>query len=87
MKVICIDASPGRTSPYTPAPFKEGEIVTVDEIINNRSYGLVEYPELYWAINRFIPLSDIDETERIDEVMETVFVEKDTKILENECIK
>lgn len=70
MKVMCIDAE--------LAPFKEGDIVTIKPSNLIHSSGqlqveVLEYPEnirgklTVWLRRRFIPLSDIDETELVKE--------------------
>ncbi len=78
MKVMVIDDSPrtgygvdasGRkfTHRYTP-PFKYGEVVTASQSERDADmYRLEEYLELdgmdmHWSKDRFIPLSEIDET-------------------------
>jgi hypothetical protein len=70
MKAMCIDAE--------LAPFKEGDIVTIEPSNLIHSSGqlqveVLEYPEnirgerTVWLRRRFIPLSDIDETELVKE--------------------
>ena len=70
MKAMVIDAE--------LAPFKEGEVVTIEPSCLVHSSGqaqveVLEYPEnlrgkpTVWLRRRFIPLSDIDETELVKE--------------------
>jgi len=75
MKVICIDAS--GLYPHTP-PIQEGQVYTTDGHPDNdfyhEHYCLAEIPTMcsngyrygYFKC-RFIPVSDIDETELIRE--------------------
>lgn len=71
MKVMCIDDKPGQ---YSRCPFKVGEIVTVKQCpAFENNYDVIEYPSTpdgqlcSWSKTRFIPLSDIDETELVKE--------------------
>lgn len=68
MKVTCIDDSPGVNTGQKP-PFKFGEILTAYSI-NSFAVQILEYPyslvtgnQKSWNKSRFVPLSDIDETE------------------------
>jgi len=70
MKVICIDSK----TRFQKCDLKEGGIYTI--IDNNGCgqgccYKLLE-SELSWAKDRFIPTSNIDETELVNEI-ETIF--------------
>lgn len=75
MKVICIDAAP-RYYTHNEDLLKEGEPYNIDrEVIaigtdgvNRISYKLVEFPPPHaFCKDRFIPCSEIDETELIKE--------------------
>lgn len=62
MKVICIDASPGRMTKRIP-PFYEGEQLTATQGPHPLDYLIEEYPNtLGWDKKRFVPISTIDET-------------------------
>lgn len=72
MKVICIDASIGKLTGDVPS-FKEGDVLTAVQSGWPHSYIILEY-EYYkypikksWKKYRFIPLSEIDETEFVRE--------------------
>lgn len=71
MRVLCIDQRQGPIK--TCWHVVEGEIYTVSEEyvqFDGVFYGLIEDPDhiLYsWSADRFIPLSNIDETELIKE--------------------
>ncbi len=73
MKVICIDVSPGLSSKQLP-PFKIGEIlIAYQSKVFPENFNIGKY--LYddngllqsWGKYRFIPLSNIDETELLKE--------------------
>lgn len=73
MKVICIDTSAGTNTGAIP-PFKEMELLTLGPCpFSDSACYVIEYPNdingliKYWYRYRFIPLSDIDETELIKE--------------------
>lgn len=100
MKVICINAKAKREGAW--CQLEEGRIYEVTPVISHCGLPAYDigseflptkctcgtvHESAFYARDRFIPLSNIDETERIDEVIETIFVEKDTKILENECLE
>lgn len=80
MKVICIDVSFSYTrngKPHKGAHPKEGEIVTVTGQDGEDYYFLLEYPTIgkqkcSWIKSKFIPLSNIDETELVKEKLEIV---------------
>lgn len=74
MRVICIDDKPGVGNEVPP--FKFGDIVNAEEVPSIVAQHLI-HPELFYAISeyscfpifcvwfrkRFIPISEIDETE------------------------
>lgn len=73
MKVMCIDASKGKGIGCMP-PFKERDVLTAKQSPRFKdSYTLKEHPfcacgicggtKKSWLKSRFIPLSDIDETQ------------------------
>lgn len=75
MKVICIDATPRI---YPTCNLKEGERYTVQRESSCRhGYILKEiksphnYEGSYWK-DRFIPLSEIDEMQLINELSKTI---------------
>lgn len=75
MKVICIDNSPyGYIGHVAPECLKVGEIYTVLKVVNNDGYLLVEVehpsPFGYWDQRRFIPCSDIDEMQLLQQRQE-----------------
>lgn len=81
MKIICINAENDPTSEM-PCDLIEGDIYTAvdyyelsygkDMVIENRpTYILAERDKRYgYCVKRFIPLSDIDETELVNEKKE-----------------
>lgn len=80
MRVLCIDS---KNRSYTQIPnnfLVEGNVYTVlDKVlemtINVMCYELVEDPDALYAIDRFIPVSDIDEKEfelKLNKVKEDV---------------
>ena len=73
MRVICVDAKPGKLDGVTP-PFKEGEALTVAQGRNPLDYDVIEYgfAGQGWCKYRFIPLSEIDETELVNQKLEAV---------------
>ena len=76
MKVICIDEN-FISSKHMKKPSihpKEGEICTVVEVSDDGFYMLSEYLSTdldtkvaMWVCSKFIPLSDIDETDLVKE--------------------
>lgn len=77
MKVICIDTS-DRHEDNTGRMLKEGEVYTVEKLwdcgkkngklVFEPCYTLVERDKKFgFAVDRFIPLSSIDETEFVRE--------------------
>jgi len=76
MKVMCIDASKGKNFAFTPT-FNENDIleviyVSIDDkgfhyyrILNHELSKEGEFVD--WGCKRFIPLSDIDEMELVNE--------------------
>lgn len=82
MKVICINNKPYPNSVYPEcaALLKEGQNYTVENKRGNGGLLLVELKHPYeergasWNENRFIPLSDKDETEYADSVLEEIFI-------------
>ncbi len=75
MKVMCISdtffsSMTGKKAKNHPLI---GEVVTVLDVIESKMYVLSEYPKndngklCAWVMSKFIPLSDIDETELIKE--------------------
>jgi hypothetical protein len=75
MKVMCIDDNFTCTEHKIKATVthpKVGEICTIIDRWESGSYVLAEYKyylgyECAWGCNKFIPLSDIDETELVKE--------------------
>lgn len=77
MKIICIDASVKSYTEYpnTSWDIKEGEIYTIrhqKEFSGILAYSLNECPNelYYWAAERFIPLSEINEP-KLESITET----------------
>lgn len=82
MKVLCIDTPDHdfvKGGPPTPKiPIKENEVYTVISCLNFKGrlfYKLEETSILdSWDAELFIPLSDIDETELIEQRTQTIFI-------------
>ena len=72
MKVICIDDSMGRNFPEIPN-FKVGDILTAESeangfyFITEHLFSSINSSLVSWCVKRFIPLSNIDETELLKE--------------------
>lgn len=67
-KVVCIDAT--NQTPH-PRNIKEGEIYSTAGLVEykgKQSYFIIE-SEFHFVARRFIPLSDIDETELVNEFL------------------
>lgn len=64
MRVLCVDASPGKLNDDFKLKFLSAYTVTEEVVKGQRYYGLEEAPpnDLFLT-SRFIPVSTIDETE------------------------
>jgi len=73
MKILCISQPSNKKCCFTgqPSAINEGEHY---HTINERDdfYELAEHLGFLYRKNLFIPCSNIDETERIDEVLESM---------------
>ena len=73
MRVMCIDNDWEGDGP----PIEYGEILNVIDYQKDEEGEWYEFSErkgYEYETKAFIPLSNVDETERIDEVLENIFV-------------